>query len=677
MEWTASHIVNSILFHHQIDTMIRLYILLCLLPCLFLTTPFTHATLLPRLKASFKLPGVVFNEPVARSIKVVPFKELPGESHHGHGLHHTLGLVKRLVEDQGDMVEVTEEALQELLDQINKLHEQVNSMMPSGAPDKEPTRGTGASSGGQSGQSDQLPAGSSDESTGSEQPEQQPAPSDKAGVPEPGVALGPSEVPVVSDPSLRSPLPSQADAATVVEPQAPDASAQPDASQMEDSNREAKAELAQPAANPTQVANGESTNPSSEPKVERLSDNSAAVTLPEGADASGKGATGESGGRPKNAVAAPTGEVQASTGTQLSTAQDVKPTEKGKAKDSGFSSAKQVVDATSTAPGGAFVENPNSVIQTVSTDISFDRQTGTSAPKETQRPSRVEDDECVDEVSDLPILRRNPNCTPGRRSKSSSEPAQDTTITLVLVPTPEADPSEASATGSGIQTTEDSPATVRAEGVAPALETEATSTPTIKAGDSQQLAAPTLLSNPSAVSRPEPTSLSLRTLVFISVLTRSSTILATTIRTEFVNANQPTASLKAPGHVFKEDEDADTNAAFNKDGKLALESSNEESTPGTNIHNKIGLENATNQLTETHRGTPLALGTTAIETTTTTTISLSQVDVMTTPEPSQEPLSLSSAPSHGAGDINGTFHATPNSGFRTIPRSSASLAERA
>ncbi|KAK2700467.1 hypothetical protein QWA68_001149 [Fusarium oxysporum] len=663
--------------------MIRLYILLCLLPCLFLTTPFTHAALLPRLKASFRLPGVVFNEPVARSIKVVPFKELPGESHYGHGLHHTLGLVKRLVEDQGDMVEVTEEALQELLDQINKLHEQVNSMMPSGATDKQPTLGAGASSGGQSGQSgqsgqaDQLPAGSSDESTGSEQSEQQPAPSGKAGVPRPGVASGPSEVPVVSDPSLRSPLPSQADAATVVEPQAPGASAQLDASQI-DTHRQAKTELAQPAANPTQVVNGESTNPSSEPKVGRLSGNSAAVTLPEGADASGKGGVVESGGRPKNAVAQPTGEVQAPTGTQFSTAQDVKPTEEGKAKDPNISSAKQVADATSTAPGGAFVENPGNVVQTVTTNVTFGGQTSTSATKETQRPSRAKDDECVDKVSDLPIIRRNPNCTPGSRIKSASEPAQDTTITLVLVPTPEADPSQSSATESGTRTTEDSPATAKAEGTAPALETEATSTPTINAGGSQQLAAPTLLSNPSAVSRPEPTALSLRTLVFTSVLTRSSTILATTVRTEFVNANQPTASLKAPGHVFKEDEDADTNAAFNKDGKLALEESvSEESTPGTNIHNQVGLENSTNHLIETLRGTPLALETTAIQTTTTTTISLSHVDVMTTPEPSQEPLSLSSVPSHGAGGINGTFHATPNSGFRTIPRSSASLAERA
>lgn len=656
MDGRASHIVYSILFHHQVDTMIRLYILLWLLPCLFLTTPFTHAALLPRLKASFRLPGVVFSEPVARSFKVVPFKELPGESHHGHGLRQTLGLVKRLVEDQGDMVEVTEKALQELLDQINKLHEQVNSMMPSGATDKQPTLGTGTSSGGQSGQSDQLPAGSSDESTGSEQSEE-PAPSGKASVSRPGVASDPSEAPVASDPSLRSPLLSQADAATIVESQAPGAPAQLHVSQI-DTGRQAKTDLAQPAANPTQVINGESTN--SEPEAERLSGNSAAVTLPEGAGASGKGDVVKSGGRSKNAVAQPTGEVQASTGTQLNTAQDVKPTEEGKAKDPRISSAKQAPEASSTAPGRAFVEYPDDVVQAVTTNVSFGGQTSTPATKETQRPSGAKDDECVDEVSNLPFISRNPNCTPGGRIESASEPAQDTTITVVLVPTPEEDPSKASATESGTQITEDSPATAKAEGAAPALETEATSTPDINAGDSQQLAAPTLLSNPSAVSRPGPTALSLRTLVFTSVLTRSSTILATTVRTEFVNANQPTASLKAPGHVFEEDEDTGTNAAFNKGGKLALEESvNKESTP------------------ETLRGTPLALETKAILTTTTTTISLSHVDVMTTPEPSQEARSISSPSSHDAGGINETFHATPNSGFRTIPRSSASLAERA
>ncbi|KAF4332331.1 hypothetical protein FBEOM_13878 [Fusarium beomiforme] len=558
--------------------MIRLYILLCLLPCLFLTTPITHAALLPRLKASFKLPGVAFNEPVARSIKVVPFKEIPGESHYGHGLHHTLSLVKRLVEDQGDMVEVTEEALQELLDQINKLHEQVNSMMPSGAPDKQPTRETGGSSGSQSGESGETSAGSSDDSTGGEQPEL-PAPSDQAGVPVPDVALGPSEVSVVSDSSLRSPLPSQAHAATVLEPQAPAASAQPAVPQAEDTNRQAKTELAAPAVNPTLVANGESTNLPSNTQIDSLPSDSTALALTGAAGPSGKGGVIELGGRPKNAVAQPTGEAQALTRTQLSTAQ-VKPTEK-EDNYSGSSSVKQDADATSAVLGGAFVEDPVGVVQTVSTDITSTQQTSTSAPKETHGGSRVGYDGCVDEVSGLPIIRRNLNCTAGSRSPSLSKPTQDATITLVVVPIPESDHSEAGVTIPGGVGAEDSPTVTQTEEAAPALEAEATSTPTIKAGDSQQLAESTLLSNPSAASIPEPTTLSLRTVIFTSVLTRSSTIHATTIRTEFVNANQPNSSLRAPGHVFKEDADTDTNAVFNKDGKLVLEESNmDERTPG-------------------------------------------------------------------------------------------------
>ncbi|CVK92631.1 uncharacterized protein FMAN_07524 [Fusarium mangiferae] len=590
--------------------MIRLYILLWLLPCLFLTTPFTHAALLPRLKASFRLPGVVFSEPVARSFKVVPFKELPGESHHGHGLRQTLGLVKRLVEDQGDMVEVTEEALQELLDQINKLHEQVNSMMPSGATDKQPTQGTGTSSGGQSGQSDQLPAGSSDEFTGSEQSDE-PVPSGKASVSIPGVASDPSEAPVVSDPSLRSPLLSQADAATIVESQAPGAPAQLHASQI-DTSRQAKTDLVQPAANPTQVLleRGTSWNQVAVPRMLLLNRLVKFRLRREHNSAQHKMSNQQRKERPKILVSPLPSRLLRLAVLRL---------------------------------GGHLLSIPM-MLSRRSRPVSA--LVGRLVPQQRRRPRGHL-------VPKMTSVLTN-------RIESASEPAQDTTITVVLVPTPEANLSKASATESGTQITEDSPATAKAEGAAPALETEATSTPDINAGDSQQLAAPTLLSNPSAVPRPEPTALSLRTLVFTSVLTRSSTILATTVRTEFVNANQPTASLKAPGHVFKEDEDTDTNAAFNKGGKLALEESvNKESTP------------------ETLRGTPLALETKAILTTTTTTISLSHVDVMTTPEPSQEARSIYSPSSHDAGGINETFHATPNSGFRTIPRSSASLAERA
>jgi hypothetical protein len=556
-------------FYSQVDNMIRLYILLCLLPCLLLTTPFTHAALLPRLKTSFELPGVVFTEPVARSLEVVPFKKLPQQPHHGHGLHHTISLVRRLVEDQGEMVEVTEESLQELLDQINRLKEQVDGMMPSGTSDRQPSGESGASSGGQPGR---LPAGSPDGSAGSDQPEQLSAPSVQTGVPRlDGPPPGPSEVPVITDPSQ----PSKADAAaTVVEPQVPGTSGQLDAPgqlQTEEADRQENTALAAPAAAPTRGATDESANIPSEAQPEGLPGDGATGTLVESVNVPGAGGALQSGDLPNNAAAQPASEVQAPAETQLNTAQEVGPTKEQQDEDATSQSEEQNAAETSAALGGAFVESPDGSIGALS-DATSARQTGSSVPKETQKPSQANDDECVeeDEVSGLPIMRRIPNCTPGS-SPSASESAQESLVTLTLVPIP-------AATG--------------AEKAVPALEIEATSTPTLKAGDSQKLAAPTIISSPPAVVRPEPSdavqlsvsgsSLSLRTVVFTSVITRSSTIEMTTTYTEFVNANQPTLSLKAPGHVFKEDAES----TFNKDGKLAIQDNDEEEITQGNIPNE-------------------------------------------------------------------------------------------
>ncbi|KAM0254119.1 hypothetical protein ACHAP5_000105 [Fusarium lateritium] len=616
--------------------MIRLYILLCLLPCLLLTIPFTHAALLPRLKDSFKLPGVVFTEPVARSFEVVPFKKLPQQPHHSHGLHHTISLVKRLVEDQGEMVEVTEESLQELLNQINRLKDQVNGMMPSGTSDPQASGESGASSEGQPGQ---LPAGSPDGSSGDDQPKQLPAPSAQTDVPRLDGPPGPSEIPVVTDPSQ----PSKADAAvTVVEPQVPGASGQLDAPgqlQTEEADRQENTVLAAPAANPTQAANDESANLPSEAQPERLPGDSATGTLVESANVSGAGGAIQSGDLPNNAAVQPASQVQVPAETQISTAVEIEPTSESQDEDISSTSDEQNAEETSAAPGGAFVENPDDSVGTLSDAISA-RQTGSSVPEETEKPLQASNDECVeeDEVSGLPIMRRIPNCTPGS-IPSASESAQESLVTLTLVPTP-------AATG--------------AEKAAPALEIEATSTPTSKAGDSQKLAAPTIISSPPDVARPEPSngmqfsvsgsSLSLRTVVFTSVITRSSTIEMTTTYTEFVNANQPTLSLKAPGHVFKEDAES----TFNKDGKLALQDGDEEEI-----------------IQETHRETPLAMETTPNKITNratvtsswrpTTTISLSRASILTTPEPAQE-----SSPGSPV-----SF----DSGFKTMPRSTASFAE--
>ncbi|KAM0398142.1 hypothetical protein HYE67_010884 [Fusarium culmorum] len=628
--------------------MIRLYILLCLLPCLLLTAPFTRAALLPRLKTPFKLPGAVFTKPETRSLKVVPFKELPGQSHHGHRLHHTLSLVKRLVEDQGDMVEVTEEALEELLSQINRLHDQVNGMMPSGAPDKQPSRETGASSNGQPGQ---LPAsssdGSSDGSSNDGQPEQLPQQSAEAEVPDPAEVSGPSEVPpIVSKPSLRSELPAPTDEVdTVHEPQPPNAPDQPDVpgpSQTKGFEKQSDSTLAAAAANPTQAANDKSANPPGEAEAEESSGDDTAVALTEPADVSENKKTLQSDDLPNNAVAQPTGEAQAPTGTQANTAEDVKPTEEPQDEDSSSGSSDNDTGEPSAIPGGAFVEGSDGILQTLSSDASPAEQTGDPARKETQE-SPPPDDECIEdeEVSGLPVTRRNPNCTPGNRSPAI-DPTQDASATPSLVATAETGPAQIAATASELANLEptkgDSPVATRVEGPAPALETEATL---------------------------EQTSPSLTTLVFTSVTTTSSTILITTTHTEIVDANEPTRSFKAPGHVFKEDEDEGAGATFNKDGKLAAEDSDDEDTPDTSLQ-------------ETPLGTEVTPETTSLRTTTmamTTTISLSYRSTMPTPEATQNFVPDALVPSAIIRG-NGTYDATPASGFKTI-RSTASRAERA
>ncbi|KAL3608299.1 hypothetical protein FPOAC2_03293 [Fusarium poae] len=652
--------------------MIRLYILLCLLPCLLLTAPFAHAALLPRLKATFNLPGAVFTEPETRSLKVVPFKELPGQSHHGHRLHHTLSLVKRLVEDQGDMVEVTEEALEELLEQINKLHDQVNGMMPSGAPDRQPSRETGASSNGQS-------AGSSDGSSSDGQPKQLPGQPAEAKVSDPEDAPGPSEVPIVSEPSLRPELPAPTDDADAVRepqpPNSPEQSSVPGQSRIEGLDRQAKSALAPAAANPTQAANDKPTNPPSEAEPEVPPGDGAAVALTESADASENGEALQSDNLPNNAVAQPSGDSQAPSGTQVNTAEDVKPTEEPQDEDSSPVPSDTDAGQSSALPGGAFIESPDGILQTLSNGVTPTEQPGDPAPEETQESSPP-DDECAEnEVSGLPGTIRNSNCTPGNRP-FTSDPAQDASANPSLVATAETSLAQIAATASELASQEpikgDSPVATQVKGQAPALETEATSTPTINVVDSQQLAAPTLIASPPVASNLEPstvmqlsvekTSPILRTLVFTSVITKSSTIKITTTRTEFVDANEPTRSFKAPGHVFKEDEDA--GATFNKDGKLAVEDSDDDNTPetplqGTSLGTEITPETASPSTTI------MAM---------TTTISLSYRSTMPTPEATQNlvPALVPSAIIRG----NGTDDTTPTSGFKTV-RSTASLAERA
>ncbi|KAM0344689.1 hypothetical protein ACHAPU_007284 [Fusarium lateritium] len=629
--------------------MLRLYILLCLLPCLLLTVPFTNAALLPRLEASFKLPGISFTEPVARSIKVVPFKELPSKSHPSHGLRHTISLVKRLVEDQGEMVEVTEDSLQELLDQISRLKEQVDAMMPFGESDGQPSAESGASSNRQSGP---LPAGSPDGSSEGDRPEQSSVPSVQAGTSKLKALPGPSEVPAVIDPSVRPQLPSKADkaAVTAIDPEDSGASGQVDVPvqlQTKEPNRKLNTELAVPSTNPTQAANDEPADPPSETRLGGLPSDNTAGTLAETTDVAGENILLQSGDLPNNALAQPASEAQGPANTQLSTPPEFGPTEDSQDQDTSSQPDEQDAEETSAVPGGAFVEDADNSIGTLLEATSAGQTS--SSPSKTQEPSQADDDECMEEneVSGLPLKRQIPNCTPSSGPPASAS-AQESLITLTLIPTP-------AATGT--------------EKAAPALETEATLTLTTKAGS------PTATRPQLSVSG---SFLSLRTLVFTSVLTRSSTVKATTTHTEFVNISQPTRSLKAPGHVFKEDAEA----TFNKDGKLAIQDDDEEEIVQGNKTDGRDWKTTAKYSTETPQGTPLLEETTAVKTTSrptvtsslrpTTTISLSTVGTLTTLEPTRD----SSPVSSERGSTSGAFSVSPTTGFKTMPRSTASLAER-
>ncbi|KAF4958556.1 hypothetical protein FSARC_10990 [Fusarium sarcochroum] len=652
--------------------MIRLYILFCLLPCLLLSFPSANAALLPRLKAPFKIPGLVLHEPEARSVKVTPFKELPQKSHHGRGLHDTIRVVKRLVEDQGDMVEVTEETLHELLDQINSLQEQVNGMLPSGASDRQPSRETGASSGGQSGQS---PSGSSNESPGGDQADQLPAQAAQAESSNPDEVPGPSRAPVVSDPSLRSPLPAQANAASSdVEPQPSGASDLPDTpGQSQAAGQSDSQEIEAPAAqviNPTLTANDDSANVSSETQLEGLPGDRTAEASKESGDASENEAAIQPDGLSNNADAQPTGEqVQSPTEPRPGTAQETKPAEELQDGESDSQTIPQGAEEPSALPGGAFIESPDDVLQTLSSGAASVGETGSSAPEETQQPSQAVGLECVDEddVSDLPIMRRNPNCTPGG-SPSASEPAQDGTITLSPIPATETGLVQADVTASEIDTLQrttelqtQSPETATIEEEDPAIEPQATSNPTIDVGASQQLAAPTLISSPGAVATRGPSALaqSLRTLVFTSTRTRSTTVKATSTRTDFVNANPPTQSFTAPGHVFKEDADA----TFGRDEEVGLlKDSDVEARTQETPSGGIALSTIATPVEITRLATP--------------SFGLNRQSTLATPEPAQESLPRSPVIS-SPGDTDGAYDTTTASGFRTVPRPTASLAERA
>ncbi|KAF5017063.1 hypothetical protein F66182_11063, partial [Fusarium sp. NRRL 66182] len=614
--------------------MIHLYILLCITSCLLLNAPSTHAALLPRLKASLKIPGLVFTEPAARSVEVIPFKEPPKKSHHGRGLHHTIGVVKRLVEDQDGMVEVTEDDLLELINQIDSLKQQVNGMLPSGAPDRQPSRETAASSGGKP---DQLSASASDEpAEGGDQPVGLPAQASQAESPNSEQVPGPSQVPAASASSLGSSLPAQVNAASTVMPQPSSASSLLDTlGQPQTAGQSGRQPNTAFPSNPAQVPNDESANVSSEVQ---------SSILPAG---STTGVSNESTGVPGDNAASQFDDLPNNTGAQKT--------------DGQAQTNAQSPGEPSAIPGGVFIESPGDILQTLPSDAISTVRPSDAVPEESRQPPRV-DSECADEedVSGLPIMRRNNNCTPGH-SLSTSEAPQGPPTALPLVSTTQTALTQAATTISDaeilLQTTGQQtqfPTTVGLETPVPVTGPEAISTPDTNIGVSQQLAAPTLISSPPSVIRTalstpahrsvSEANLSLRTLVFTSTFTRSSTVMTTTIRTEIY---QPTRSPKAPGHVFKED----SGASFDEEGNASFEDSEDmdDRIQGSSNDNRR-QRTSTKHFTETPHGvTPLSTTPTLIKTAimATTTVSLSRQNTTST-----------------------------TSGFRTMPKLTTSLVER-
>ncbi|KPM44764.1 hypothetical protein AK830_g1817 [Neonectria ditissima] len=91
---------------------------------------------LPGIKGAVSLPAsadLQLNGPIAKA--ALEETHITNRRDGDSRLHHTLGLVKRLVEDHGDMVNIPERAIYHLLDQIDRLRDQVSGMLPSGSLD--------------------------------------------------------------------------------------------------------------------------------------------------------------------------------------------------------------------------------------------------------------------------------------------------------------------------------------------------------------------------------------------------------------------------------------------------------------------------------------------------------------------------------------------------------------
>lgn len=445
--------------------MVRLYTLLSIVPHLPLPIPYAHAALLPRVDVPSESPGVVSTVPATKpAIKVTPFKQ----PRHGFPkLHRTLSVVKRLVEENGFMVEVSEEALRDVLDQINKLQDQVSSMFSPDSQNKgSPQPGVGQPGTG----SGQLPSGSSNTPSNENLPAELPAQPNRTGLPDSVETSGPSKVPIVSDTDTRSNLPGQPNIPNTIVPPLPSSSfnlpstpEQPGPAGQGQSDDQADTvanELpgnsgGEPANLPTDVpGNGSNdastdsteTQPSgvesaqqpkeslprqpgeepSEPKVpseERLGvqPNGQSVSLLDGQPTSQLNEPAS-----QTANQQPQGQAELHSGTAPGSRPTGSPNNVPEDQASVLPNG-QANGEPSGLPGGVFVEDPDNVPGSSpdeTTSIGQAQVPGTG----TQQPSQTIDPSCLeDEVSGQPNVRRNINCVPGV-SLSATDPGRVSSV---------------------------------------------------------------------------------------------------------------------------------------------------------------------------------------------------------------------------------------------------------
>lgn len=712
------------------------------------------------------------------------------------------------------MVEVSEEALQDVLDQINRLQGQVSSMFSPDSGNKEsPQPGVGQL-GGESGQ---LPSGASNTPSNENLPAELPARPNRTGLPESGEVSGSSKVPLVSDADMRSNLPGQTNMPnTVAAPlpsnsfDLPGAPGQPGPAGQRQPDDQADAVASnlpgnsngKPTSLPTELPGEDSNNDSTGSTgtgpsgVESAQEPTRSLSRQSGEESSeSKVPSGKQPGVQPNGQSTdlfdeqPTGQLdepaaqtanqqpQGQTELHSNTTPGTQPTvslENTPTDHTGALPGGQLNGEPSGLPGGIFVEDPDNVTGSGSSETTSVGQVQIPAAEGGQQPSQTIDPSCLDEdqVSGPPNLGRNINCAPGV-SSSITEPrrvssvmathapatqvalgiqtkpgtqstlgihsattettlksptsqnleatadiqtAFDTQTTLNYLATlstretlnPEATldveaafntQTASDASTLDIQTQIDTQTTV---GIQMAANTQTapdtTTDPDLGGAETLQQtteqlttisATPSIIDLQVSPSINSPATLTtkvttqqipvqdatnserqqLRTLVFTSVLTRSSRIKWTTTHTEFFHIGHPTESPTIPGLVFKE---APAMALDGDEGPTVASESSRSNTdesiaPSTRLTSfqESGLDaTATLLLTESVM--------TRIPTTS-MIWSGSSTPSTETAAPESPPIPL--LPSNAAA-ANAT-HTTPTSGFRTMTKHTRSLMERA